>query len=198
MKFLNTFFAAIILLSFAACTKTTDVKPVSINNSTVDDLSANPSGDVERKRLRGFRAKVNGSRWAANGLQADSTPIEGPAYYATFGSDTTSLLIFAKGSYEGYEDASFAQILLWVYNFNGPGSYTMGVDGATGIAVFTVAYTDGRFNQFYTGTDAPGIINITEYDRNNKMISGNFDFRAKSLDSAVIVRNGLFQSVPLQ
>lgn len=186
---------AAMLLTFAACTKTAPL--TAKDNAAVDNLSSDLT-EAGRRPKKGFTAKINRTRWVANGIQSDSTPLPA-SYYGTYGIDS-SLVLVGYGSFAGFEDASYAYILLFVNNFNGPGVYPMGeYRGVNSFGVFTSVYEDGTFDQFYSGENS-GTLNITSYDEVNQTISGDFNFSAASStdSSSIIVRDGVFGGLQLQ
>jgi len=191
--------ASLLVVGVVSCSKTLEVKK-------------QPAMPAPVLLTKGVSATINNIAWSAGARSAqtdsastqpaDSTATEPASFYATFGSDSSSLIIFAGGSFSGFENASWAKILLWVRGFNGEGNYPLGLNDSASIAVFSVVYPDQSFNQYYTGasTNSTGNINITSYDRVNNTISGNFDFKAKSAiegDSSIVVNNGRFAAVPL-
>lgn len=197
MKQLFLFSLAAMLLTFTACTKTAPL--IVKDDMAVDNLQSSDLKEAGKRPKKGFSAKINRSKWVSNGLQSDSTPIPGAAYYGTFGIDN-SLVLVGYGSFAGFEDASYAYILLFVNNFNGPGVYPMGgYRGINSFGVFTSVYEDGSFDQFYSGENS-GTLNITSYDEVNQTISGDFNFSAASStdSSSIIVRDGVFGGLQLQ
>lgn len=197
MKKMILYCTAVSLLALSACTKTAPL--TTKDNQAVTSLAQSDINEAAKKQRKGMGAKINGTRWLANGLQADSTPLPGAAFYGSFGIDSASLLLVGYGSFVGFENASYAYVLLFVNGFNGTGTYPMGgYNGVNSFGVFTSVYEDGSFDQFYSGENS-GILNITSYDQQNQTISGDFNFSAvSSSDSSIIIKNGQFASLQLQ
>ncbi|HRH48158.1 MAG TPA: DUF6252 family protein [Panacibacter sp.] len=196
MKQLFFYCIIITVMATTACKKSgaeiTQTSQVAANAQS-EDMS-----QADKKIRKGFTAKINRVRWVSNGLKSDSTAIPGPAYYGSYGIDS-SLVLVGYGSFPGYEQASYAYILLFVNGFKGPGVYPMGeYRGTNSFGVFTSVYEDGTFDQFYSG-ESSGTLNITSYDEVNNTISGDFNFSAiSSTDGNIIIKDGLFAGLQLQ
>ncbi len=197
MKYLFIYLIAVIILATTACTK--EAAEITKSSQVADKAQTESLAQLQQKKKRkGFTAKINGNRWIANGLTSDSTELPGPAYYGSYGIDS-SLVLVGYGSFSDVENASYAYVLLFVNGFKGPGVYPMGeYRGINSFGVFTSVYEDGTFDQFYSGVNS-GVLNITSYNKANNLISGDFNFSAvSSTDSSIIIRNGLFAGLELQ
>ncbi|MEP7320198.1 MAG: DUF6252 family protein [Panacibacter sp.] len=196
MKQLFFYCIAIIMLATVACKK--DTAEIIETSQVAANAQSEAMSQADKKKRKGFTAKINRVRWVSNGLKSDSTDLPGAAYYGSYGIDS-SLVLVGYGSFPGFENASYAYILLFVNGFKGPGVYPMGeYRGINSFGVFTSVYEDGTFDQFYSG-ESSGLLNITSYDEVNNTISGDFNFSAvSSADSSIIIKNGLFADLQLQ
>lgn len=194
MKKYISYSTVVLLIAILSCSKQNDV---------VSDLETASNKTTEPS----VSALINDKPWEASNESTDSSTIEQPVkdsvpttndsqFYATFGSDTTSLKIFANGSFTGYEDASFAQILLWIRGFKGKGNYPLGINDSASVGVFSVVRPNDIFEQYYTGQGNLGFVNVTSYDKDKNIISGEFEFTAVSIDSTITVKKGQFSTIP--
>ena len=187
----------ILTLSFivayiASCQKN-EITPL---NSTETNVS---------KRIKaGVMAKVNNLDFISVVNSPDTVNLIDPnavdpnqptPYYATYGSNDSSLLISAHGRLGDNPDSTrFSQILLWVTRFKGADTYN--TEDFSSICVFSIADSSYNLRQFVSG-DLNGNVTISYFDTAANTISGNFDFKAISNDSVLVVKNGVFNSVKI-
>lgn len=140
----------------------------------------------------GISARVNESSFSSSNY-TDTNQIN--PCYATYGSDSTSLIILADGRINNQDTVNWAQILLWVMKFNGEGIYS--IDNGASLGVFSVVDTSYNFRQFFSSGSPNGGVTITEYDSVSNTISGTFEFSAMSNDSLITIKSGVFNSVKI-
>ena len=187
----------ILTLSFivayiASCQKN-EITPL---NSTETNVS---------KRIKaGVMAKVNNLDFISVVNSPDTVNLIDPnavdpnqptPYYATYGSNDSSLLISAHGRLGDNPDSTrFSQILLWVTRFKGADTYN--TDDFSSICVFSIDDSSYNLRQFVSG-DLNGNVTISYFDTAANTISGSFEFNAISNDSVLVVKNGVFNSVKI-
>ena len=187
----------ILTLSFivayiASCQKN-EITPL---NSTETNVS---------KRIKaGVMAKVNNLDFISVVNSPDTVNLIDPnvvdpnqptPYYATYGSNDSSLLISAHGRLGDNPDSTrFSQILLWVTRFKGADTYN--TEDFSSICVFSIADSSYNLRQFVSG-DLNGNVTISYFDTAANTISGSFEFNAISNDSVLVVKNGVFNSVKI-
>lgn len=170
-------------------------------NETITPLT-NIESDAKKS---GVSAQVNNAYFASN---INPAPVEGTdttkvdttqatPYYATYGRDSSSLIILADGKLNDQDSVKWAQILLWVTRFKGEDIYS--VEDASSIAVFSVIDSTDNLRQFYSGSSPmpKGNVTINNFDRERNTISGTFEFTAQSNDSTLVIKNGVFNSVKI-
>ena len=140
----------------------------------------------------GISARVNESGFSSSNNNDTTQPA---LFYATYGSDSTSLIILGDGKLNNQDTVNWAQILLWVVGFNGEGTYS--IDNGSSLGVFSVVDTSNNLRQFVSSGSPNGGVTITEFDSVNKTISGTFEFSALSNDSLITVKSGVFNSVKI-
>lgn len=167
--------------------------------------SASPvSDEVSFSNKPGISARINGANFSSaldssstdNG--SDSTRIDttqSAPFYATYGSDSSSLIILGDGKLNDQDNVNWAQILLWVTKFNGEGNYP--IEDGSSIGVFSIVDTSYNLRQFFSGGSPNGSVIINQFDTVNNTISGSFEFSALSNDSVVTVKKGVFNSVKI-
>ena len=154
--------------------------------------TVSPESNQVFSNRAGMSARVNESDFSSSN-NTDSTQ---PApFYATYGSDSTSLIILGDGKLNNQDTVNWAQILLWVVGFNGEGTYS--IDNGSSLGVFSVVDTSNNLIQFVSSGSPNGGVTITEFDAVNKTISGTFEFTAISNDSLLTVKRGVFNSVKI-
>lgn len=186
----------LLALLIAGCSET------AFDQDLEQDLEQDLTQEKPDPTKPAFTATINNKTWTASESLTDTTVADNnDSFYATFGSDSASFLILANGFYDGFETAQYAKILLWLREFDGAGRYELSINESSSLAVFSVVKSDGSFNQYYTSTTTFGVVNVSEYDKVNKTISGDFEFSAVSAvegDSSIVVRNGKFSGVTIQ
>lgn len=97
------------------------------------------------KLLLGVSATVNELNFSSvsdttagvGGSTQDTLAVQQPdPFYATYGSDSSSLIILADGNLNAQDSVKWAQILLWVTGFNGKDVYN--IEDGKSIAVFSI------------------------------------------------------------
>ena len=188
----------ILTLSFivayiASCQKN-EITPL---NSTETNVS---------KRIKaGVMAKVNNLDFISVVNSPDTVNLIDPnvvdpnqptPYYATYGSNDSSLIILADGQMPSQDSVKYATILLWITRFKGADTYSIN-DGSS-LAVFSVVDSSYNLRQF-ASSDLPnnGNVTISYFDTAANTISGTFEFTAISNDSLLVVKNGVFNSVKI-
>jgi hypothetical protein len=116
-------------------------------------------------------------------------------FYATYGSDSTSLIILADGKLNNQDTVNWAQILLWVTRFKGEDTYP--IEDGSSLGVFSVVDTSNNLRQFFSSGTPNGSVIINQFDAGNNTISGTFEFSALSNDSLLTVKKGVFNSVKI-
>ena len=160
---------------------------------------------VDDKRIKaGVMAKVNDLDFISAVNSSDTVNLIDPnevdpnqptPYYATYGSNDSSLLISADGRLGDNPDSTrFSQILLWVTRFKGADTYN--TEDFSSICVFSIADSSYNLRQFVSG-DLNGNVTISYFDTAANTISGSFEFNAMSNDSLLVVKNGVFNSVKI-
>ena len=160
---------------------------------------------VDDKRIKaGVMAKVNNLDFISVVNSPDTVNLIDPnavdpnqptPYYATYGSNDSSLLISAHGRLGDNPDSTrFSQILLWVTRFKGADTYN--TEDFSSICVFSIADSSYNLRQFVSG-DLNGNVTISYFDTAANTISGSFEFNAISNDSVLVVKNGVFNSVKI-
>ena len=183
IKILAFFFSMTALLS---CKKN-EVIPAVVKEDLISENTA------------GISAKVNESIFSSAVNRADSSSVDttqSSPFYATYGSDSSSLIILGNGKLNDQDDSvNWAQILLWVTRFNGADTYS--IDDGSSLAVFSVVDTSNNLRQFFSSGSPNGNVIINQFDTINNTISVTFQFRALSNDSVIVVKNGVFHSVKI-
>ena len=167
--------------------------------------SPNTAETLDDKRIKaGVMAEVNGLDFISAVNSADTVNLIDPnvvdpnqptPYYATYGSNDSSLLISAHGRLGDNPDSTrFSQILLWVTRFKGADTYN--TEDFSSICVFSIADSSYNLRQFVSG-DLNGNVTISYFDTAANTISGSFEFNAISNDSVLVVKNGVFNSVKI-
>ena len=160
---------------------------------------------VDDKRIKaGVMAKVNNLDFISVVNSPDTVNLIDPnvvdpnqptPYYATYGSNDSSLLISADGRLGDNPDSTrFSQILLWVTRFKGADTYN--TEDFSSICVFSIADSSYNLRQFVSG-DLNGNVTISYFDTAANTISGSFEFNAISNDSVLVVKNVVFNSVKI-
>lgn len=154
--------------------------------------TASPESNQVVSNQPGISARVNESSFSSSN---DNDTTQPAPFYATYGSDSTSLIILGDGRLNNQDTLNWAQILLWVVGFNGEGTYS--IDNGSSLGVFSVVDTSNNLRQFVSSGSPNGGVKITEFDQVNKTISGTFEFSAISNDSMLTVKRGIFNSVKI-
>ena len=154
--------------------------------------TASPESNQVVSNQPGISARVNESSFSSSN---DNDTTQPALFYATYGSDSTSLIILGDGRLNNQDTVNWAQILLWVVGFNGEGTYS--IDNGSSLGVFSVVDTLNNLRQFVSSGSPNGGVTITEFDYVNNTISGTFEFSAISNDSMLTVKRGIFNSVKI-
>ena len=178
-KILTLLFSITFILS---CKKNEVVSTVSIE-------------ELNSESAEGITAKVNASYFSSTANRSDSITTQPTPFYATYGSDSTSLIILADGRVNDQDSVKWAQILLWVTRFNGEDTYL--IEDGSSLAVFSVVDSSNNLRQFVSSNTPNASVIINHFDTANNTISGTFEFTALSNDSVVVIKNGVFNSVKI-
>lgn len=117
-------------------------------------------------------------------------------YYATYGSNDSSLIILADGELGNNPDSiKYAKILLWITRFKGPDTYK--TDDFSSYCVFSIVDSAYNLRQFVSSGTPTGNVTINNFDTTANIISGSFEFTAISNDSVLVVKNGVFNTVKI-
>jgi len=118
-------------------------------------------------------------------------------YYATFGSNDSSLIILADGQMPSEDSVQYAKILLWITRFKGEDTYS--INDFSSFAVFSIVDSTYNLRQYAASSDLPnnGNVTITYYDKEAKTISGTFEFTGVSNNDLMVVKNGVFNFVKI-
>lgn len=177
---------------------------LSCKKNEVPSLASPVSNEVSFSNKPGISARVNGANFSSaldssstvNGSDSTRIEITQPApFYATYGRDSSSLIILADGQLNDQDAVKWAQILLWVTRFKGEDTYP--IDDGSSIGVFSVVDTSNNLRQFYSSGSPNGSVIINQFDTVNNTISGSFEFSALSNDSVVTIKKGVFNSVKI-
>jgi hypothetical protein len=168
--------------------------------------SPNKPETIDDKRVKaGVMAKVNDLDFISAVNSPDTVNLIDPnavdpnqptPYYATYGSNDSSLIILADGEMPAEDSVKYAKILLWITRFKGADTYSIN-DGSS-LAVFSIVDSTYNLRQF-ASSDLPnnGNVKISYFDTAANTISGTFEFNAISNDSLLVVKNGVFNSVKI-
>lgn len=189
----------IILLSFCI------LSIWSCEKKDIEILKEEENEIVDSKKIMaGVLASVNNSSFVSavdaadtvNLLDPNAVDVNQPTpYYATYGSNDSSLIILADGRLADNPDSTrFAQILLWVTRFKGADTYN--IDDFSSYCVFSIVDSTYNLRQFVS-SGPNGNVTISNFDTAAKTISGSFEFTAISNDSVLVVKNGVFNSVKI-
>ena len=182
------------LMAICSCEKKDIETPTEEENEIVDS----------KKIMAGVLATVNNSSFVSAVEAADTVNLLDPnavdvnqptPYYATYGSNDSSLVILADGQLGDNPDSTrFAQILLWVTRFKGADTYN--TEDFSSYCVFSIVDSSYNLRQFVS-SGPEGSVTISYFDTAANTISGNFNFKAISNDSVLVVKNGVFNSVKI-
>ena len=182
------------ILSIWSCEKNDIKTPKEEENEIVDS----------KKIKAGVLATVNNSSFVSAVEAADTVNLLDPnavdvnqptPYYATYGSNDSSLIILADGQLGDNPDSTrFAQILLWVTRFKGADTYN--TEDFSSYCVFSIVDSSYNLRQFVS-SGPNGNVTISYFDTAANTISGSFEFNAISNDSILVVKNGVFNSVKI-
>ena len=182
------------ILSIWSCEKKDIETPKEEENEIIDS----------KKIKAGVLATVNNSSFVSAVEAADTVNLLDPnavdvnqptPYYATYGSNDSSLIILADGQLGDNPDSTrFAQILLWVTRFKGADTYN--TEDFSSYCVFSIVDSSYNLRQF-VGSGPNGNVTINYFDTAANTISGSFEFTAISNDSVLVVKNGVFNSVKI-
>ena len=158
-----------------------------------------------KKIMAGVLATVNNSSFVSAVEAADTVNLLDPnavdvnqptPYYATYGSNDSSLIILADGQLGNNPDSTrFAQILLWVTRFKGADTYN--TEDFSSYCSFSIVDSSYNLRQFFSSGTPNGNVTINYFDTAANTISGTFEFNAISNDSILVVKNGVFNSVKI-
>ena len=182
LKMLTLFFSITFILSCKKNEVAAPASPVSTEEQNTEIAA-------------GIRARVNESYFSSTVNRTDTITSQPAPFYATYGSDSTSLIILGDGNINQQDSVSWAQMLLWVTRFNGEDTYP--IEDGSSLAVFSVVDTLHNLRQFISSGSPNGSVIINQFDTVNNTISGSFEFTALSNDSVVIIKNGVFNSVKI-
>lgn len=120
--------------------------------------------------------KIDGESWSAT--QIPGSPY--PAAFAVLETNSSYTLLTITGTQiTGTQSAS--TIYLSLLNINSTGEYNLGsmssTSGNQGIA--TIGFSDGRGFGTTGEGEYIGKVNITKFDKDNKIVSGTFNFTVK-------------------
>jgi len=192
-KFFKILFVFSLIVYTVSCQKNKMTSPKA--PETIDD-----------KRMKaGVMAKVNDLDFISAVNSPDTVNLIDPnavdpnqptPYYATYGSNDSSLIILADGEMPTQDSIKYAKILLWITRFKGADTYSIN-DGSS-LAVFSIVDSTYNLRQF-ASSDLPnnGYVKISYFDTAANTISGMFEFNAISNDSILVVKNGVFNSVKI-
>jgi len=192
-KFFKILFVFSLIVYTVSCQKNKMTSPKA--PETIDD-----------KRIKaGVMAKVNDLDFISAVNSPDTVNLIDPnavdpnqptPYYATYGSNDSSLIILADGEMQAQDSVKYAKILLWITRFKGAGTYSIN-DGSS-LAVFSIVDSTYNLRQF-ASSDLPnnGYVKISYFYTAANTISGMFEFNAISNDSILVVKNGVFNSVKI-
>jgi len=192
-KFFKILFVFSLIVYTVSCQKNKMTSPKA--PETIDD-----------KRIKaGVMAKVNDLDFISAVNSPDTVNLIDPnavdpnqptPYYATYGSNDSSLIILADGEMQAQDSVKYAKILLWITRFKGADTYSIN-DGSS-LAVFSIVDSTYNLRQF-ASSDLPnnGYVKISYFDTAANTISGMFEFNAISNDSILVVKNGVFNSVKI-
>jgi hypothetical protein len=194
---MNKIFKILFLFSLIAYIVSCDKREITLPKKpeTIDD-----------KRMKaGVMAKVNDLDFISAVNSPDTVNLIDPnavdpnqptPYYATYGSNDSSLIILADGEMLTQDSVKYAKILLWITRFKGAGTYSIN-DGLC-FASFSVVDSTYNLRQFMS-SDLPnnGYVKISYFDTAANTISGMFEFNAISNDSILVVKNGVLNSVKI-
>ena len=163
---------------------------------------------LDSKKIKaGVLATVNNSSFISAVDATDTVNLIDPnavdpdqptPYYATYGSNDSSLIILADGELGDNPDSiKYAKILLWITRFKGKDVYN--VDDFSSFCVFSVVDSTYNLRQFSSSAspNSNGNVTINYFDTTANTISGTFEFSAMSNDSVLVVKNGVFNSVKI-
>jgi len=176
----------------------------SCEKKDIETLKENEIVD-SKKIMAGVLATVNNSSFisavdaidTANLIDSNAVDVNQPSpYYATYGSNDSSLIILADGELGDNPDSiKYAKILLWITRFKGQDVYN--VEDFSSYCVFSVVDSTYNLRQFVSSGSPNGNVTINYFDTTAKTISGSFEFNAISNDSVLVVKNGVFNSVKI-
>jgi len=160
---------------------------------------------LDDKRIKaGVMAEVNGLDFISAVNSADTVNLIDPnevdpnqptPHYATYGSNDSSLIILADGELGDNPDSiKYAKILLWITRFKGQDTYK--VEDYSSFCSFSIVDSSYNLRQFVS-SGPEGSVTISYFDTAANTISGNFNFKAISNDSVLVVKNGVFNSVKI-
>ena len=190
-KMILVFFCLMVIWS---CEKKDIETPKEEENEIVDS----------KKIMAGVLATVNNNTFTSaveatdtvNLLDPNAVDVNQPTpYYATYGSNDSSLIILADGRLADNPDSTrFAQILLWVTRFKGADTYN--IEDYSSFCSFSIVDSLYNLRQFVS-SGPNGNVTISYFDTAANTISGSFEFNAMSNDSLLVVKNGVFNSVKI-
>jgi hypothetical protein len=188
--------AILVVFSLAVCIVSCQKKELT---------SPKTPGAIDDTKIKaGVMAKVNGLDFISAVNSADTVNLIDPnevdpnqptPHYATYGSNDSSLIILADGELGDNPDSiKYAKILLWITRFKGQDTYK--VEDYSSFCSFSIVDSSYNLRQFVS-SGPEGSVTISYFDTAANTISGNFNFKAISNDSVLVVKNGVFNSVKI-
>ncbi len=155
------------------------------------DIEALP--DATETGANTFGAKVDGALWVPQKSALSSSDLLLEAVV----NGTGTLLINARNFSASPNETEFEMVLK---NFTGPGTYTLNSNTAkypyeTASYGYFIKRNFMPLNEWITSSSNTGSVTVTKYDVANGIVSGIFEFNAKSIDStapAMKVTDGRF------
>lgn len=130
-----------------------------------------------------FGLKLDGKFWVPQKFVGINAPILKAQLY---GANATDLLITAQNfASEPLE----SQFNLYVKDITGPGTYQLNQNtdiypGASGNYAYYVRRKINPLNEWITNAEYTGTVTITKWDLANSIVSGTFEFNARSMDNS--------------
>ena len=188
--------AILVVFSLAVCIVSCQKKELT---------STKTPGAIDDTKIKaGVMAKVNDLDFISAVNSSDTVDLIDPnevdpnqptPHYATYGSNDSSLIILADGELGDNPDSiKYAKILLWITRFKGQDTYK--VEDYSSFCSFSIVDSSYNLRQFVS-SGPEGSVTISYFDTAANTISGNFNFKAISNDSVLVVKNGVFNSVKI-
>ncbi|HVF81305.1 MAG TPA: DUF6252 family protein [Flavisolibacter sp.] len=171
----NLFLIALTVLVFSSCKKSIETLPVAT------ETGANT-----------FGAKINAENWGPLGFGVVPTA---PILEARFWGDSSVFINVRNFSRSPVE----TEMEIYLENIGAPGIYALNQNTAVfpNHTASYAYYLKRNFtvdDEWITSSAAPGQVQVTKFDRANKIISGSFSFtaNAKYGSAPIVVTEGRF------